>query len=223
MRRFVSNALIAATVTAAPAAFACWDGSLTQVGDTYMQSYDDHYSDVAAIEHVTWSWRIDKLLPEGARFEMFGEPTLYHDGEITDLTWHPRTGLPGLFDAVAKALGTSRLQALLIKNMEVPVYTIQAGTFSTEALAQARVEVIGSQCPHGAYEVGGFPAENNSAHIQRTQAGHFRVIVGTFSSRDEAEAAKACLSNLNDWERDATRPPIDGFVRRLDREPIIAR
>lgn len=228
MRRFVSNALIAvtsfATLASAPAAFACWDGALAQVGDALMQSGDEHYSDADAIAHATWMWRIDKLLPEGDRFEMWGDmPTLYRGDEAIDLTWNPRKGFAGMFDAVAKALGTNRIQALLIKNMEVPIYTIQAGSFTTERLAQARVDLIGPQCSHGAYEVGGFPAENASAHIQVSKAGHYRVIVGTFTSRDEAEAAKACLANLTDWERDETRPPVDGFVRRLDREPIIAR
>lgn len=205
-------------LTSAPA-LACFDGSVTTVAGLTLQDGDDVWSATKAVEHAQWLTRIARLLPGGTSLEIWPYSELTVGDEV--ITIDSDGDLAALYDVIAQKLHVSPWRAAWIRRLPVPVWTIQAGAFTSEREALARAELIGSQCPHGFYEAGGFPADNAAAHVERNVDGRYRVIVGTFLGHEEARSASACLDAIEDWERDRT-VRIEGFVRRLDRPSFLA-
>ena len=202
---------------------ACWDGSLTTVGGIHLQDFDEVWSARKAVENARWLTRINLLLGDDKSLEIWPDAQLSVGDETVELRWDG--DLARLYDRIARKLGVNRIRAAVTRHVEVPVWTIQAGTFTSARLAVGRAELIGGQCSHGFYEAGGFPADNSSAHVERTVDGHYRVIVGTYLTRAEAEEATSCLSEIraySDDDGDERTVRIDGFVRRLDRPSFVA-
>jgi hypothetical protein len=210
-----------AALVGAPAAHACWDGSMAVVGRVTYTTFDDSWSADDALQQARWLSRIDRLLPEGASLEVWPDPWLTVGGDTIELEFNGT--LSDLYHQTARALRVNPLHELMVRHAPGPtVWTVQAGSFASEAQALRQAETIGSSCASGFYEAGGFPAMNPTAHVERESDGRFRVVVGAFLERAEAGEVVACLaSGEPEYEGEAPLS-IKSFVRRLERPTFIA-
>lgn len=183
-------------------AAACWDGWLAVLGGVEIRrglavaAWDPDHARQAA----RWGTRINALLPPGAALSIdWNEASCGSDkgacGGVTTFAGSSED-LPATFRAVAKAFKVREPETRKARALEPELYTVQifAGSVRGARAVKDRVadREVGEQ---GFFQEGGFPAGNSTAHVLRDPAarGPHRVIVGTFLSRKEADAARAGL------------------------------
>lgn len=209
-----------ASLVAAPRAQACWDGYSAFVGRVSLSVPDDaEWSPPLAREVALWGSRIDALLPPGTRLDSeLGSVTyckMGADGQCSESLAEPPYGvdpLPTLFGKTAllthaSSKQISRIMALTVAPLTVQVFASKSAS-RAEALA-ASIDAAGAG-DHGFMNVGGFPANNPTAHVvagkDASGAPIHRVLVGAFLSRSDAAAAEGNVRKALG---------LKGFVRPL--------
>jgi len=109
-----------------------------------------------------------------------------------DIQWNG--SLPALFHQVATACHATRAERASAMSTVTQLYTVQVGALRNEANANrlaAEIDAL-ELGTHGFIEFGGFPANNATAHVI-SEGAVYRVWVGAFLDRREAEAVAAAL------------------------------
>ncbi len=215
-----SLALALTSLLAAPRAEACWDGYAAAVGRVSLSVADDIAWTPSSVREIAlWSARIDALLPPRTRLESeLGAVTFCNtlpDGQCGDSVAElPYSGdpLPALFGKTAIVTHASSKEISRIMALSVAPLTVQVFASKSERRADAvaaSIDAAGAG-DHGFINVGGFPANNPTAHVVagNDAAGNpiHRVFVGAFLDRKEAIAAEANVRK---------ELGIKGFVRPL--------
>ena len=213
-------ALAFASLAATPRAEACWDGYAAFVGRVSLSVPDDAaWSPPLVREVALWGSRIDALLPPGTGLDSeLGSVTYCKTGpagpcgeSLADLPYGVDP-LPTLFGKTALLTHASgreirRIMALTVLPLTVQVFASKSGR-RAEALA-ASIDAAGAG-DRGFINVGGFPANNPTAHVVagKDAAGDpiHRVFVGAFLTRGDAALAEARARKVLG---------IKGFVRPL--------
>ncbi|MEP7120314.1 MAG: SPOR domain-containing protein [Byssovorax sp.] len=221
LRHVPAFAVALGAVLSAPRAEACWDGYSVSVGRVSLSVAGEEAEWTPALvrEVALWGTRIDALLPTGTRLDSeLGSITFCAtspDGacgaSVAELPYSP-DDLPTLFGKMAIVThGSSndirRIMALNVEPLTVQVF---AGKSARRAAAVAASIDAAGAGEHGFINVGGFPANNPSAHVVdgKDAAGHpvHRVVVGAFLSRGDAARVLASVRRALG---------IKGFVRAL--------
>jgi hypothetical protein len=221
MRRSLSLVAALALTTLAMPADACWDGYIAKVGRvsiTNAMGESSAWSLEQATEVATWSRRIERLLPATTRVEVSlgGRIELCaHNGReevCRDAPPWTSLALSDLFRSVARATKkgqAARREAMLARS---DVFTVQVFASKTEDAARAVARKIDEVLPDvgGFYDEGAHPGTNPGAHVVESadERGQrvFRVVVGAYLSRSDADAAR---------DRVEQTTGLKGFARRV--------
>ncbi|MCA9607367.1 MAG: SPOR domain-containing protein [Myxococcales bacterium] len=200
---------VLATLSAASPAFACWDGFVAESPNVILMGRQTRWDVGRARALARYLPQIEALLArhDASAEVYFGAVEL--SSRETDLgTARYTDGRIGeLFTSIAHALHESPRSTAALGR---PALTVQVG--ATRSLAQAealaqRVHDAG-RGSHGIYQAGGFPADNNPAHVLEADDARgpvFRVVVGTFLDRADADRT---LEDLREGG-------FQGYVREL--------
>ena len=175
-------------------AYACWDGVYASMGNITLQQGQNVSWNVADLEtYALWLGRVNALLPAN------GELTLEYDvahldcaeGDV-EIAWSG--SFSHLFRLVAAHSHATRAERARAMATVTALYTVQAGAVQNEAGANRLADDINARAldAHGFIQIGGFPANNPTAHVISDGTVH-RVWVGAFLDRTEAESVAAEL------------------------------
>ncbi|HJL14670.1 MAG TPA: SPOR domain-containing protein [Sandaracinaceae bacterium LLY-WYZ-13_1] len=214
-RTLLAAGLGAAVLAALPApASACWDGTRIQTPHLTVMGADDRWDLGRARRVAKWAPRVEALLAAaGLEAEVSYRHVTLSDGTHFTIR-SPR--LDGVFLALSRHLPVSRPERRAA--LRAPAaFTVQVAASRSRARAEAlaarlndRRHPDGPAGAHGILEVGGFPADNPTAHVAPALDADgrrvYRVIVGAFLTRAEAARVAARVR-----PRSGTR----AFARRL--------
>lgn len=216
LRRLLALTVACLALTPASAR-ACWDGLLAESADVRLQLMGGAAGtwDPARMQSfATWLTRIDAIAPDFLEvLASEHDVTIFCDTckNAENLKWNG--DLATLFDRVAKAVGADRKTRLHALEQDTTAYTVQIAAFATQAEADALALKLNGQADsletHGFVQIGGFPAMNDTTHVvavSHETGPVYRVIVGAFLSRADAEAAQAHVHE---------ETSLRGFVRPL--------
>jgi hypothetical protein len=180
---------------------------------------DDAWSPALVRDVALWGTRIDALLPAGTQLESeLGSVTFCKTlpdgacGDVVNELPYCADELPTLFGKMAVVTHGRGREIRRIMALTVSVLTVQVFASKSESRASAVAAAID---PEGAGEsgfitVGGFPANNASAHVVASKdavgSPIHRVFVGAFLSRGDAVRVEASVRKALG---------IKGFVRPL--------
>lgn len=203
-------------LTPAPA-LACWDGLLAESADVRLQLMGGAAGtwDPARMQSfATWLTRIDAIAPDFLEvIATDHDVTVFCDTckNSENLKWDG--DLATLFDRVAKAVGADRKTRRQALEQDATAYTVQIAAFATKADADALARKLNGQADsletHGFVQIGGFPSMNDTTHVvavSHETGPVYRVVVGAFLSRADAEAAQTLVHE---------ETSLRGFVRPL--------
>ena len=194
MRTPVAFTLALSLLLTPCSAYACWDGVYASMGHVTLQQGEDISWNVADLEtYALWLGRVNALLPPDGALAMEFDVAALDCGEgDVEVTWNG--SFPRLFHQVAAHCHATRAERARAMATVTTLYTVQAGAVQTEVGANRLAEDINARelDAHGFIEIGGFPANNPSAHVISSGAGH-RVWVGAFVDRAAAAAVAAEL------------------------------
>lgn len=200
MQRWILLALslaVATSVALPKRASACWDGYYGQTDHLVIMGGDTEWSLARAERMAIWLPRIEALLAaRDVRVEAaFGEAYL-SNGRVLG---YPEGKPHRLFAALARGLSATPAERRAAMRARADARTIQvaASRDRDAALAlAARLNAAGLG-EHGFYEAGGFPSDNDRAHVVEAEDGEgrtvYRVLVGAFLDRAEASRVAATL------------------------------
>jgi hypothetical protein len=180
---------------------------------------DDAWSPALVRDVALWGTRIDALLPAGTQLESeLGSVTFCKTlpdgacGDVVNELPYSADKLPTLFGKMAVLTHGSSTKIRRIMALTVSVLTVQAFASKSARRANAvaaSIDAAGAG-EHGFINVGGFPANNPTAHVVagKDAAGSpiHRVFVGAFLSRGDAAGVEASVRKALG---------IKGFVRPL--------
>jgi hypothetical protein len=213
-------AAVGASLFALPRAHACWDGHRAAVRRVTLSIPGDRrWTPEEARAAAVWGARIDALLPPGTVLDAFGGYaelcTDQHGGcgaTMAEIRWDG-VRLADLFAKVASATGASKAIVRRARMLGAQPLTVQVLAARSEANAKAfasRINAAGAAGIDGYFEAGGFPATNPSAHVLAAVDAKgnavYRVVVGAFLTKADADAARAELYRS---------AGVDGFARAL--------
>lgn len=216
LRRLLALTVACLALTPAPAR-ACWDGLLAESADVRLQLMGGAAGawDPARVQaFATWLTRIDALAPDFLEvIATERDLTLFCDTctNAENLKWDG--DLATLFEKVARAVGADRKARRDALAQDATAYTVQIAAFATQAEADALALKLNGKADsletHGFVQIGGFPAMNDTTHVVAVahETGPvYRVLVGAFLSRADAEAAQTLVH---------AETSLRGFVRPL--------
>lgn len=188
MLRFM---ILALTLSWSAPALACWDGTYAVVGRVELSSDELEWSTGQVVATATWLGRIDAVLPDDASLRIdHGTATVeYDDGTSFDVSWSGDS-LEALFVRVAHETGASPDRVRAARRHVTPVFTVQVAALPGREAAERLTTLIEGE--HGFLEVGGFPADNPTAHVVEEGGAHV-VLVGAFLDRSEAAAVASAI------------------------------
>lgn len=215
MRRALSLALLLTALPVIPSsAAACWDGFAVRTPHLSVMGGDTRWRPSRAREVAKWAPRVEALLASaGVSAEVYWGDVELSDGSSLHVRYG---GLEHLFVQLARHLHISpqeRRRALGARRGLTVQVAASRDRDRAEALAARlndRDHPDGPAGAHGAYEAGGFPSINDTAHVvtEPDAAGRpvHRVIVGVFVDRHEARRVA---------EEVASRSGTTAFARHL--------
>ena len=217
---FAGLCALTLTLLAPIPAAACWDGisvGRERVG-VMIDDEQAQWSVDEAHRYANWLAQVEALLPEGAEASYFfgGIELAGDDGGACELVldedFDGYVAFAEMFDVVARSCQSTQGEIATALAIEAPVYTVQLLSTTHEDAAQSVAYAISERGEdwHGFYEVGGFPAFNDSAHVLPATLDDgrvvYRVVVGAFLTSEAAEATRAQIQDTLGRE---------GMVRRL--------
>lgn len=215
-------AVISAVLTPA-AADACWDGyyaSSSRVVIAESSNPPPPWKPETAGDLARWLSRLEALLPAGFAMESWdgivdvcrtgADGAMAHADCLGHVYWNRRS-FSSLFRLVARTVRARPLAVRAAMKREAAPLTLQLAAGLDEHGARTVARRINAARPvgHGFYEAGGFPADNDVAHVvtEESPAGTvYRVWVGAYLTRAEAREALSKLSAATGMK---------GFVRGL--------
>ena len=216
LRRLLALTVACLALTPTPAR-ACWDGLLAESADVRLQLMGGAAGtwDPARVQSfATWLTRIDALAPDFLEvIATERDLTLFCDTctNAENLRWDG--DLATLFERVASTLDIDRKTKRNALAKDTTAYTVQIAAFADQAEADALARRLNGQADslevHGFVQIGGFPAMNDTTHVVAVahETGPvYRVLVGAFLSRADAEAAQTLVH---------AETSLRGFVRPL--------
>lgn len=188
MLRFL--VLVLALSRPAPA-LACWDGTHAVVGRVELSSGSLEWSVHEVVTIATWLGRIDAVLPDDASVRIEHDVAIVErdDGTSFEVSW-PGGSLETLFTRIAHETGAGRARVRAARRHVTPVFTVQVASMPGREAAERLTTMIEGE--HGFLEVGGFPADNPTAHVVEEGGAHV-VLVGAFLDRSEAAAVASAI------------------------------
>lgn len=185
----VAFALALSLLLTPSSAYACWDGIYASMGHITIQQGEEFEWNVTDLEnYALWLGRVNALLPpNGELTAEFDVAELNCGEDDLQITWNG--SFPRLFNQVAAHCHTTRAERTRAMSTVTTVYTVQAGAVQNEAGANRLAASINARAldAHGFIQIGGFPANNPTAHVISDGTVH-RVWVGAFLDRAEAES-----------------------------------
>lgn len=175
-------------------AYACWDGIYASMGNITIQQGENFAWNATDLEnYALWLGRVNALLPPNGQLAAEFDVAQLDCGEgEVEISWNG--SFPRLFNQVAAHCHATRAERAHAMATVTAVYTVQAGAVQNEAGATRLADDINARelDAHGFIQIGGFPANNPTAHVTSDGTVH-RVWVGAFVNRTEAEAVAAEL------------------------------
>jgi len=175
---------------------ACWDGYQASTPHLYVMGPDDEWSLERAGQLARWMPRIEALLaPRGVEVAVYHDMVELSDGRVLSV---PEGKLHRLFAVLARELAVPPAERRAAMRVRADARTIQVAATRDEAAARALADRLNAELlgAHGFYEAGGFPAENERAHVVEASDEEgvvYRVLVGAFLDRTEASRVAAEL------------------------------
>jgi len=211
-------AVVALALALPSRAYACWDGYTGSAprASLCMMGGPVNWSPATGRELADWLVRIAALVPPGSTANACEFTISVCEGGSSDRClggdkWERQTYWR-FFRTVARLVkATPALVRAALQKRATP-FTVQVGVGYDERGARALATRLNRTKPaeHGFYEAGGFPADNDVAHVIAAQDDEgtptYRVVVGAYLTRAEA---KATVTQVR------AETGVQGFVRPL--------
>lgn len=227
-RRLAWAAPLAAVLLGPRTSAACFDEHVARVDAVCISiAVMSESSPLACgISCATWAMRVGRLLPRGARLSVNAgwqssacrierQPSVVEHETDVELCLAGRgctvwptdeRDVAGIFDDIAARLATPPARRARARRVTPSYFTLQVGSFASEAGAKALAWQINSSSAIGADVSQGHPGANNSAWVE-THSGPggrtvYRVLAGSFPGYAYARRDRVLLEQ---WTRE---PPL---------------